>query len=140
MDTYIPTYRHGLVDTPKLLTDSGGNISGNNDSVPWGGCMNLFPPSKPRTDTRNLRSVVFLSLETCKNVGSVQISLNSVEDLICCVACSTQCWQAPWKYHSLGFNYQYLCLFHFPTTHQKNLKTSKVYSQLFIGLGFTTLP
>lgn len=106
--TYIPTYRHGLVDTPKLLTDSGGNISGNNDSVPRGDCMNLFPPTKPNADTRNLRSVVFLSLEACKNVGSVQISLNCVADLICCAACSTQCWQATWKYHSLGFNFQYL--------------------------------
>lgn len=108
VSTYTPTYRHGLVDTPKLLTDSGGNISGNSDSVPQGEWMNLFPPTEPNADTRNLRSVVFLSLEACKNVGSVQISLNCVADLICCAACSTQCWQATWKYRSLGFNFQYL--------------------------------
>jgi len=139
--TYIPTYRHGLVDTPKLLTDSGGNISGSNDSVPQGDWMNLFPPTKPNTDTRNLRSVVFLSLEACKNVGSVQISLNCVADLICWAAFSTQRWQATWKYHSLGFNFQYLktCLFGSHLPHTPPEKINKVYRQFFISFSFKLL-
>lgn len=111
--TCIPTYRHGLVDTPNYWLTQEGNVSGNNDSVPQGDWMNLFPPTKPNTDTRNLRSVVFLSLEAYRNVGSVQIALNCVADLICCAACSAQCWQATWKYYSLGVNFHYLkkCLF-----------------------------
>lgn len=137
------------MDTPKLPTDSGGNISGNNDSVPQGEWMNLFPPTEPSADTRNLRSVVFLSLEAYKNVGSVRISLNCVADLICCAACSTQCWQATWKYHSLGFNFHYLKKNLFgvcpslPNKKQKNSNpkpntTHTVYRQFFISVGFKT--